>query len=146
MLPGRCALPASPGPGKSRKAIHGHSSQRSTSLAVTSGKIFGKRNTLMIVSRSEKISPQADIDSATMERCKAECVCPELVLPIVDKVVKVSDAERVAQLFSVLADPTRIRILHALSMSKELCVCDLAFLVDQITVGRQPSAPHSPDG
>ena len=64
-----------------------------------------------------------------MERCKDECICPELVLPIVGRVVEAPDAERVGQLFSVLSDPTRIRILHALSMSSELCVCDLAFLV-----------------
>lgn len=33
--------------------------------------------------------------------------------------------ERVADRFSALADPTRIRLLHALSRA-ELCVCDLA--------------------
>ena len=49
------------------------------------------------------------------------------------------DAERVAELFSILADPTRIRILHALNMSSELCVCDLAFLagVSQSAVSHQ---------
>lgn len=75
------------------------------------------------------MSTYADIDTETMERCKDECICPELVFPIVGRVVEAPDAERVGQLFSVLADPTRIRILHALSMSSELCVCDIAFLV-----------------
>ncbi len=76
------------------------------------------------------MSSHADVDSATIERCKAECICPDLVFPVVGKVVLLSDAEQVSQLFSMLADPTRIRILHALSISDELCVCDLAFLVD----------------
>ena len=71
----------------------------------------------------------ADIDNETMERCQEECICPDQVLPILGRVVSAVDAERVAELFSILADPTRIRILHALNMSSELCVCDLAFLV-----------------
>jgi len=69
------------------------------------------------------------IDNETMERCQEECICPDLVLPIIGRILSTLDAERVAQLFSVLADPTRIRILHALTLSSELCVCDLAFLV-----------------
>ncbi len=32
-------------------------------------------------------------------------------------------------MFSLLADPNRARILQALSLIKELCVCDLALLV-----------------
>ncbi len=84
----------------------------------------------MVQSRSEIMNPYAGVESATVEQCKIECICPELVAPIVGKVVTAPDAERVGQLFSVLADPTRIRILHALSMASELCVCDIAFLVD----------------
>ncbi len=34
--------------------------------------------------------------------------------------------DRVSRLFSALADPTRVRILHALTTTEELCVCDLA--------------------
>ena len=32
-------------------------------------------------------------------------------------------------MFSLLADPTRARIIHALGLASELCVCDLALLV-----------------
>jgi len=35
---------------------------------------------------------------------------------------------RLAETFRVLGDPTRVRILHALSL-QELCVCDIACLV-----------------
>jgi DNA-binding transcriptional ArsR family regulator len=35
------------------------------------------------------------------------------------------DIDRVAERFSALADPTRIRLLHALARA-ELCVCDLS--------------------
>ena len=34
------------------------------------------------------------------------------------------------KMFSLLSDPTRLRLLHALSLSGELCVCDLAFLTE----------------
>lgn len=35
---------------------------------------------------------------------------------------------RLAETFRVLGDPTRVRILHALSL-EELCVCDIAYLL-----------------
>ena len=71
-----------------------------------------------------------DTDMETLHRCKVECIWPESVVPIVARVVPLQNAERVGRLFSVLTDPTRIRIIHALSMSAELCVCDIGFLVD----------------
>ncbi|MBV9787104.1 MAG: winged helix-turn-helix transcriptional regulator [Chloroflexi bacterium] len=37
-------------------------------------------------------------------------------------------SDRLAQTFKAMADPTRVRILHALALA-ELCVCDLAGLV-----------------
>lgn len=38
------------------------------------------------------------------------------------------DARELAETFKILADPTRIKILHALS-KRELCVCDIAAVV-----------------
>jgi DNA-binding transcriptional ArsR family regulator len=38
-------------------------------------------------------------------------------------------ADRVANTFAMLADPTRARIVNALSLAEELCVCDLALLL-----------------
>lgn len=38
--------------------------------------------------------------------------------------------QRIADRFGALADPTRLRILHALS-GTELCVCDLATVADR---------------
>jgi DNA-binding transcriptional ArsR family regulator len=42
-----------------------------------------------------------------------------------------------AETFKVLGDPTRVRILHALSM-EELCVCDIAALIN----GSQSAVSH----
>lgn len=40
-----------------------------------------------------------------------------------------SHAAIVAEMFSLMADPNRVRILQALSLAEELCVCDLSLLV-----------------
>ncbi|MDP9312589.1 MAG: metalloregulator ArsR/SmtB family transcription factor [Chloroflexota bacterium] len=42
--------------------------------------------------------------------------------------VTATDSERLAQTFKAMADPTRVRILHALALA-ELPVCELARLV-----------------
>lgn len=69
-------------------------------------------------------------DILTAERCEVECVHPEHIKPLLDRLMDYSSADRVAATFGVLADPTRARILHALSLADaELCVCDLAVLI-----------------
>lgn len=76
------------------------------------------------------MSTDSYIDDRLIEQCETECVCPELVLPLVGRVDTRDEAETIAEMFVLLADPTRLRLLDALSLSGELCVCDLAFLVD----------------
>lgn len=44
------------------------------------------------------------------------------------RILSVSQAQVLAETFQVLGDPTRVRIVHALSLS-ELCTSDLAALV-----------------
>lgn len=65
----------------------------------------------------------------TPERCESECVHPEQVAPLLGRTLPPTDAADVAEMFSLLADPNRVRILQALSLADELCVCDLSFLV-----------------
>ncbi len=65
----------------------------------------------------------------TPERCEVECIHPEHVAPLLGRVIDQSDADDVASTFALLADPTRARMLHALSLAEELCVCDLALLL-----------------
>lgn len=71
----------------------------------------------------------------TAERCDTECLHPEHVRPLLRRVVAAPEAEEFAAIFELLADPTRARLLHALSLTNELCVCDLALLL-----GRSESA------
>ena len=71
----------------------------------------------------------------TVDRCEVECLHPEHVVPLLGKVTDGDEVEALATIFELLADPTRARLLHALSLAKELCVCDLALLL-----GRSESA------
>jgi len=71
----------------------------------------------------------------TPDRCEVECLHPEHVAPLLGRVVTGRDADDLAAVFALLADPTRARLLHALSLCEELCVCDLALLL-----GRSESA------
>ncbi|HEV2250767.1 MAG TPA: metalloregulator ArsR/SmtB family transcription factor [Candidatus Limnocylindria bacterium] len=67
----------------------------------------------------------------TADRCETECLHPELVRPLLGKVVGATDADDLAAIFELLADPTRARLLHALALTDELCVCDLALLLER---------------
>ncbi len=69
------------------------------------------------------------IIALTPERCEVECIHPEHVAPLLGRVIDHTAADEVASTFGLLADPTRARILHALSLAEELCVCDLAALL-----------------
>lgn len=41
-----------------------------------------------------------------------------------------AEAKALSELFRLLGDPTRVRMLYALLEAGELCVCDLAAVVD----------------
>ncbi len=65
----------------------------------------------------------------TPDRCEVECLHPEHVRPLLGRLISARDTESLSATFALLADPTRCRILHALALARELCVCDLALLV-----------------
>ena len=71
----------------------------------------------------------SEVDSTT-ELCTINEIDPEAVAFVQGKALPSRTVERLDRLFSALADPTRIRILNALMVTKELCVCDLAVIAD----------------
>jgi DNA-binding transcriptional ArsR family regulator len=75
------------------------------------------------------MSNPSEITTLTQERCEVECLHPEHVAPLLGRVIDYAAADGLASTFAVLADATRSRILHALSLANELCVCDLALLL-----------------
>jgi DNA-binding transcriptional ArsR family regulator len=58
--------------------------------------------------------------------CAIEEIHPEDVAYVQARALPGTTVECLSRLFSSLSDPTRVRILHALVVRDELCVCDLA--------------------
>ncbi|TFG85422.1 MAG: transcriptional regulator [Spirochaetales bacterium] len=67
---------------------------------------------------------------AVLETCSCQTVHPDAVAAA--KVAEMPTARLlgVSDLFKVLGDPTRLRILNALAFGDELCVCDLSAALD----------------
>ena len=66
----------------------------------------------------------------TSNLCNISEIDPEKVAFVQKKAMPQQTVERLSRLFSALSDPTRLKILHALTVTKELCVCDLAALAE----------------
>jgi DNA-binding transcriptional ArsR family regulator len=62
------------------------------------------------------------------EGCDVKHSHPDVVTSVRPELVSLRAAEALAATFSVLGDPTRVRLLDALA-AQELCVCELAELV-----------------
>lgn len=62
------------------------------------------------------------------DRCDVVHMDPRRAARLRDRLIRDDAAQVLADTFRVLGDPTRVRLLHALSHD-ELCVCDLAALV-----------------
>lgn len=65
-----------------------------------------------------------------LDACAAKGVDPKRVDAAKRRLIKGDEAGRLAGLFRLLADPTRVRLLFALLEAGELCVCDLAAAVE----------------
>ena len=97
-------------------------------------------------SRSAEAS-EARIRSFTNTRdlqedmCQGRCIHPEHVLAVRQHLLSTDKATRVAALFAVLSDPTRLQVVYALlrAPAGELCVCDLAIGLgrDDTTISHQ---------
>ncbi|CAA9552346.1 MAG: Cadmium efflux system accessory protein [uncultured Thermomicrobiales bacterium] len=76
--------------------------------------------------------------TAKPDGCDVLCIHPESVRAARATLLPTVEAQDLAAIFSVLADPTRVRIVQALS-ERELCVCDLANVLGlrQSTVSHQ---------
>jgi DNA-binding transcriptional ArsR family regulator len=55
---------------------------------------------------------------------------PEAVAAALEQALPARTIDRLSRLFSALADPTRLKILHALTVTQELAVCDLAVIAE----------------
>lgn len=74
------------------------------------------------------------IPNSTPEAERLKCNPPHLVnvdgvSHLQSHILKTEKAQRMAEFFSLLGDPNRLRILSVLAQ-KEVCVCDLAVALD----------------
>jgi DNA-binding transcriptional ArsR family regulator len=65
-----------------------------------------------------------------LDGCVTRSVDPQRVAATAERAASPEEAGAMADLFRLLADPTRMRILSALAEAGELCVCDVAATVD----------------
>lgn len=65
-----------------------------------------------------------------MDECAVRISDPDKVEATRARLLDHDAAESVAQLFRLLGDRTRVRLLYALLEAGELCVCDLAAVVE----------------
>ena len=79
--------------------------------------------------------------TTTDDVCEERFIHAEHVREVQRNVLSGKDAAQIAALFSVLSDPTRLQVVHALLMvpSGELCVCDIAYSLgrDDTTISHQ---------
>lgn len=64
--------------------------------------------------------------------CQVNCINEDKVQGVMTKLMEVNSLS-VAKIFKALSDETRIKIAYALSLEEELCVCDIAQIVDAST-------------
>ena len=79
----------------------------------------------MAKSRSAKAQPTQTTDAPA---CEESLVHLDNVRQVQSEVLATEKAQRMAEFFSALADPHRLKLLSALAQ-QELCVCDLAAAV-----------------
>lgn len=65
-----------------------------------------------------------------LDACAVRAVDPARVAAARDRTISGDEAGELAEVFRLLGDPTRTRILYALLEVGELCVCDLAATVE----------------
>jgi DNA-binding transcriptional ArsR family regulator len=71
-----------------------------------------------------RMSDRSDVVS--METCLVRMVDRERVAAVQESMPPAEDVEQVADVFALLGDPNRLRLLVALLEGGEMCVCDLA--------------------
>ena len=62
--------------------------------------------------------------------CAVRSIDPDKVARTRERLVREDEAEALAASFKLLGEPSRLRMLHALLEAGELCVCDLAAVVE----------------
>jgi len=68
----------------------------------------------------------SDTEVVGLDAWSTRSVDPARVAAVRSRLLDLDEASRLAEVFKLLGDPTRARLLSALLEGGELCVCDLA--------------------
>lgn len=68
--------------------------------------------------------------SADADDCAVRSVDADKVAAAKARALSLDAVERITELFRLIGEPTRVRLLYALVEAGEMCVCDLAAVVD----------------
>lgn len=71
-----------------------------------------------------------DSNVAALDGCLSHAIDPDRVAEARSKLISREEAGRLGELFRLLGDATRTRIIYALLEVGELCVCDIAATVE----------------
>ncbi|WP_134163604.1 ArsR/SmtB family transcription factor [Evansella clarkii] len=66
------------------------------------------------------------------DTCEVYCYDEEKVTSL-QKTINEEEIKNTSGIFKVLADPTRLKVAYALSVEEELCVCDVANIIQAST-------------
>jgi ArsR family transcriptional regulator, lead/cadmium/zinc/bismuth-responsive transcriptional repressor len=69
-------------------------------------------------------------ESVESDDCIVRSVDAAKVAAAKSRALPASDVDRITELFRLIGEPTRVRLLYALVEAGEMCVCDLAAVVD----------------
>lgn len=67
--------------------------------------------------------------SRSLDACSVKLVDASRVRSARRQLTPEAEVDQICSLFRLLGDPTRVRVLEALLVSEELCVCDIAATV-----------------
>ncbi len=70
------------------------------------------------------------MEAEISEYCSEHEIDSELVARVHSLALSGKTVQCLSRVFSSLSDPTRLRILHALVVVNEICVCDLAAIAE----------------
>lgn len=89
-------------------------------------------------------TPHADV-SVEPDECAIRSVDAAKVAAAKARGLPTGDVERITELFRLIGEPTRVRLLYALVEAGEMCVCDLAAAVEaprNVGLARPTAPPH----
>lgn len=71
-----------------------------------------------------------DIKKVSKDVCETTCIHEDVVKRVQPLLEEMNDTEL---LFKALSDSTRLKVTYALTLEKELCVCDVANIIGSTT-------------